>query len=169
MLNWRETAAARVAQEAIDAARQVGAVAVEAHALNTLAMAKCWMGDEAGALSAMDQSARLTERSGDDDAVGRLWVNRVELLFTLCRVEEAAAVARQGCAVLRDIGLGRSNGAYLAGYGSFPLVDLGCWDETRAAPRRRHRPRSIRLVACVAAAITRLVELADRRHRRGRT
>jgi DNA-binding CsgD family transcriptional regulator len=131
MLNWRETAAARVAQEAIDAARQVGAVAVEANALNTLALAKCWLGDEVGALSAMDESARLTERSGDDDNVGRLWVNRVELLFTLCRVEEAAAAARQGCALLRDIGLGRSNGAYLAGYASFPLVELGCWDETR--------------------------------------
>jgi DNA-binding CsgD family transcriptional regulator len=131
MLNWRDTAAAGLAQEAIEAARQVGAIAVEAHALNTLAMAKCWLGDEPGALSAMEESAQLTERSGDDDNVARLWVNRGELLFTLCRVDEAAAVARQGCAVLRDIGLGRSNGAYAAGYGSFPLVELGCWHETR--------------------------------------
>ena len=131
MLNWLDTAAARFAQEAVDVARQVGALAAEAHALNTLALAKCWMGDEPGALSAMEESARVTERGGDDDAVGRLWVNRVELLFTLCRVEEAAAVARQGCAVLRDIGLGRGNGAYLAGYACFPLVDLGCWDEAR--------------------------------------
>jgi hypothetical protein len=96
MLNWLDTAAAQVAQEAIDAARQVEAVAVEANALNTLALAKCWLGDEHGALSAMDESARLTERSGgDDDDVGRLWINRVELLFTLCRVEEAADVARR--------------------------------------------------------------------------
>ena len=36
----------RFAQAAIDVARQVGAVAVEAHALNTLALAKCWMGDD---------------------------------------------------------------------------------------------------------------------------
>jgi DNA-binding NarL/FixJ family response regulator len=131
MLNWLDTAAARFAQEAVDAARQVGAVAVEAHALNTLALAKCWMGDQPGALSAMDESARLTKRSGDEDNVARLWVNRMELLFTLCCVEEAAAVARRGCAVLRDIGLGRANGAYLAGYACFPLVDLGCWDEAR--------------------------------------
>ena len=47
MLNWRDTAAARLAQEAIEAARQVGAIAVEAHALNTLAMAKCWTGRRA--------------------------------------------------------------------------------------------------------------------------
>jgi DNA-binding CsgD family transcriptional regulator/tetratricopeptide (TPR) repeat protein len=134
MLNWRATAADRSAQEAIVAARQVGAVAVEAHAWNTLALAKCWMSDEPAALSAMEESARLTERSGDDDDVGSLWVNRVELLFTLGRVEEAAAVAREGHAVLRDIGLGRSSGAYLAGYGSFPLVDLGYWDEARARP-----------------------------------
>ena len=123
--------AARFAQEAIEAARQVGAVAVEAHALNTLAMAKCWMGDEPGALSAMEESARLTERSDDDENVARLWFNRRELLSTLGRVEEAATVARQGCAVLRDIGLARSLGAYAAGYASFPLVDLGCWDEAR--------------------------------------
>ena len=129
MLNWLDAPAARFAQDAIDAARQVGAVAVEAHALNTLAMAKCWMGDEAGSLAAMDESARLTERSGDDDNVSRLWVNRMELLFTLCHVDEAATVARQGCAALRDIGLARSNGAYMAGYAYFPLVELGCWDE----------------------------------------
>jgi DNA-binding CsgD family transcriptional regulator len=131
MLNWLDVPAARFAQEAIDAARQVGAVAVEAHALNTLALAKCWMGDEPGALWAMDESARLTERSGDADNVARLWINRGELLFTLCRVEEAATAARQGCAVLRDIGLARTNGAYAAGYAYFPLVDLGCWDEAR--------------------------------------
>jgi tetratricopeptide (TPR) repeat protein len=98
MLNWLDAPAAQFAQEAIDAARRVGAVAVEAHALNTLALARCWMGDEPGALSAMDESARLTERSGDADNVARLWVNRVELLFTLCRVDEAATAARQGCA-----------------------------------------------------------------------
>ena len=132
MLNWLDAPAARFAQEALDAARQVGAVVVEAHALNTLAMAKCWMGDEPGALSAMDESARLTERSGDDDNVARLWVNRMELLFTLCQVDEAAAVARQGCALLRDIGLARSNGGYMAGYAYFPLVELGCWDEAHA-------------------------------------
>ena len=132
MLNWLDAPAARFAQEALDAARQVGAVVVEAHALNTLAMAKCWMGDEPGALSAMDESARLTERSGDDDNVARLWVNRMELLFTLCQVDEAAAVARQGCAPLRDIGLARSNGGYMAGYAYFPLVELGCWDEAHA-------------------------------------
>jgi DNA-binding CsgD family transcriptional regulator len=131
MLNWLDSAAARVAQEAIDTARHVGAVSVEAHALNTLAMARCWLGDEPGALSAMDESARLTERSADADNVARLWVNRMELLYTVCRVDEAAAVARQGCAVLRDIGLARANGAYMAGYASFPLVDLGCWDEAR--------------------------------------
>jgi tetratricopeptide (TPR) repeat protein len=131
MLNWLDTVAARLAEEAIDAARQVGAVAVEADALNTLALARCWMGDAPGALSAMEESARLTERSGDDDNVARLWVNRMELLYTLCRVDEAATAARQGCAALRDIGLARTNGAYMAGYACFPLVDLGCWDEAR--------------------------------------
>jgi DNA-binding CsgD family transcriptional regulator len=131
MLNWRSTPAARLAQEAVDAAREVGAVAVEAHALNTLAMARCWIGDETGALSAMEHSARLTERGADADNIARLWINRMELLYTLCRVDEAAAVARQGCAVLRDVGLARTNGAYMAGYAYFPLVDLGCWDEAR--------------------------------------
>ena len=33
--------------------------------------------------------------------------------------------------MLRDIGLARSNGAYMAGYACFPLVDIGCWDEAR--------------------------------------
>ena len=74
MLNWRDTAAAQRAQEAIDAAREVRAPAVEAHALNTLAMAKSWLGERAAALSAMEESARLTERRGDDDNVMRLLV-----------------------------------------------------------------------------------------------
>ncbi len=136
MLNWRDTAAARRAQEAIDAAREVGAVAVEAHALNTLAEAKEFLGYEAAALSLMEQSARLTERSDDDDNVGddnvgRLWTNRVDLLFAVGSIEESAAVARQGRAVLRDRGLARSIGAYADGYGSLALIDLGCWDEAR--------------------------------------
>ena len=131
MLNWWGAAAAQRAQEAIEVAREVGAIAAEAHALNTLSLATCWLGDEPAAVAAMQESARLTERSGDYDNVVRLWVNRSELLFTLDRVEEAAAVARQGCAVLRDIGLARTGGAYAAGYGAFPLVDLGCWSEAR--------------------------------------
>jgi DNA-binding CsgD family transcriptional regulator/tetratricopeptide (TPR) repeat protein len=131
MCNWLHTPAARFAQEAIETAHQVGAVAVEAHALNTLALALSWMDDEPGALSAMEESARLTEQGDDDENVARLWCNRSELLSSLGRLEEAATVARQGDAVLRHIGLARGLGTYAAGYASFPLVDLGCWDEAR--------------------------------------
>jgi DNA-binding CsgD family transcriptional regulator/tetratricopeptide (TPR) repeat protein len=131
MLHWRDTAAARRALEAIDAARRAGAVAVEAHALSTLALAKGYQGDEAAALAAMEQSARLTERTDDDENIWRLSVNRVYLLFGLGHLQEAAAIAPQGRAALRDVGLVPIAGAHFATNESLPLVDLGRWDEAR--------------------------------------
>jgi DNA-binding NarL/FixJ family response regulator len=131
MLHWIDTVAAQRAAEAIDVARQVGAVAAEAHALNTLAIEKGWMGDEAAALVAMDESARLSERSGDDENIARLWVNHTDLLLSLGDLETAASVARQGYGALRERGLARSHGAFASGYGSLPLIDLGFWSEAR--------------------------------------
>jgi DNA-binding CsgD family transcriptional regulator len=131
MLHWIDTAAAQRAEEAIDVARRVGAVAAEAHALNTLAVEKGWMGEEAAALDAMAESARLSERSGDDENIARLWVNHTDLLLSLGDLEAAASVGRQGYRVLRDRGLARSHGAFAGGYGSLPLIDLGFWSEAR--------------------------------------
>ncbi len=131
-VRWHSQAAAQRAQEAIDAARQTGAVAVEAHALHTLALALGSTGDEAGALSAMAESEQLTERSNDDLNVARLWTNRVYQLFGFGHLEAAAAAAQRGrepCCV--DLGLGRGPGAHLATNESLALVDLGRWDEAR--------------------------------------
>jgi DNA-binding CsgD family transcriptional regulator len=131
MLHWLDEAALQRALQAIDAARRAEAVAVEAHALSTLALAKGYQGDEPGALAAMEQSARLTERTRDDENIWRLWVNRVYLLVGLGRLEEAAALAPQGRAELRDVGLVPIAGAHFATNASLPLVDLGRWDEAR--------------------------------------
>ena len=131
MLHWHDRAAADRAQEAIDAARQAGAVAVEAHAWNTLSSALTGQGDEAAALGAMDESARLTERSDDDINIARLWTNRVYHRFGFGHLEAAVADARKAGAVLRDLGLGRGPGAHLATNESLALVDLGRWDQAR--------------------------------------
>ena len=131
MLHWHDREAEQRAQEAIDAAHQSGAVAVEAHASNTLSSALLGQGDEAGALRAMDESARLTERSDDDVNVARLCTNRVYHQFGFGHLEAAVAHAQHGRAVLRDLGLGRGPGAHLATNESLALVDLGRWDEAR--------------------------------------
>ena len=131
MLHWIDTAAAQRAEEAIDVARQVGAVAAEAHALNTLAIELGVQGDEAAALQAMEESARLSERSGDDENIARLWNNHTNLLLCLGDLETAASVAGQGAGVLRDRGLGR-NFALSEIYGALPLIELGYWSEARA-------------------------------------
>jgi DNA-binding CsgD family transcriptional regulator len=98
----------------------------------TLAMVCAAQGDEAAALSAMDESARLTERSGDDENLLRLWHNRVYWLFALGHLEAAAAAAAQARAVMRQVGQER---ALLATSGtvneSSVLVDLGRFDEAR--------------------------------------
>ncbi len=131
MLHWHDQEAEQRAREAIDAARRTGAVAVEAHAFNTLSSALGGQGDVAAALSAMDESARLTERGDDEYNVTRLWTNRVYHSFGFGHLETAVALAEQAGAVLRDLGLGRGSGAHLATNGSLALVDLGRWDEAR--------------------------------------
>jgi DNA-binding CsgD family transcriptional regulator len=132
MQHWRDTAAAQRAQDAVDAARRVGAVAVEAHALCTLALAQGYLGDEGAALSAMDESARLIEHSRDDDNLWRLWVNRLWLLVTLGHIEAAAVVASRGHAAMRDLGLLRSAGAHFCVNHALALVDLGHWEQAKA-------------------------------------
>ena len=131
MLHWHDQEAKQRAQEAIDAAHQSGAVTVAAHALNTLSSALVGQGDEAGALRTLDESARLTEHSGDDVNVARLCTNRVYHQFGFGHLEAAVAHAQHGRAVLRDLGLGRGPGAHLVTNESLALVDLGRWDEAR--------------------------------------
>ncbi len=131
-LMWLDDRASARAREAIAVARDVGAVAVQAHALTTLAVAEGHRGDEREALAALDEAARLTRGTADDENIWRLWVNQAYVLFGLGRLEAAAAAVPQGRAVLRDLGLQRSAGPHAATNEALPLVDLGRWDEARA-------------------------------------
>jgi DNA-binding CsgD family transcriptional regulator/tetratricopeptide (TPR) repeat protein len=131
-LNWLDAAAGKRAQEAIDEARRVGAVTVEAHAMITMAVVRSSQGDEAAALAAIEESARLTERSGDDESLLRLWLNRVYWYFAVGRLGAAAEAASQGCAVMRQVGQERALLATSATVNeSSVLVDLGRFDEAR--------------------------------------
>ena len=121
--------AAERAREAIDVARQVGAITVEANALTTLADAEASLGDEAAALTAFGDAARLTEVEGDVENTSRLWVNRTYALFGLGLIEDAAAVPPEARAAMREVGLERS--AIWIGNEALPLIDLGRWDEAR--------------------------------------
>jgi DNA-binding CsgD family transcriptional regulator/tetratricopeptide (TPR) repeat protein len=121
--------AAERAREAIDVARQVGATAVEADALTTLADAEASLGYEAAALTGFEDAARLTEVEGDIENTSRLWVNRIYALFGLGLIEEAAAVPPEAQAAMREVGQERS--AIWIGNRALPLLDLGRWDEAR--------------------------------------
>ncbi len=121
--------AAERAREAIDVARQVGAITVEANTLTTLADAEASLGDEAAALTAFGDAARLTEVEGDVENTSRLWVNRTYALFGLGLIEDAAAVPPEARAAMREVGLERS--AIWIGNEALPLIDLGRWDEAR--------------------------------------
>ena len=121
--------AAERAREAIDMARRVGATTVEANALATLGAAEADRGDEAAALAAFEDAARLPEVEGDTEATSRLWVNRAYALFGLGFIEDAALVAAETSAAAREVGLGP--GALEIVNEALPLIDLGRWDEAR--------------------------------------
>ena len=132
-LNWLDAAAGKRAQEAIDEARRAGAVTVEAHALITMATVALARGDEAAALSALDEAARLIERGEDDENLARLSHNRVYHLLAMGRLEAAAHAATQDRVAMREIGLERSLLATSATANeSEVLVDLGRFDDARA-------------------------------------
>jgi DNA-binding CsgD family transcriptional regulator/tetratricopeptide (TPR) repeat protein len=129
MLCARSAEAQARCEEAIAIAAEVGAPAVETHALNTMIplLAEREAFDEAIATTskalAMGTDMSLVEE------IGRSYVNGSDVLDQVGRIEESIALAREGIGRVRELGADRGFGDFLRGEVAARLLRLARWDE----------------------------------------
>jgi DNA-binding CsgD family transcriptional regulator len=115
-------------EQAISVARQVGARAEEAHALNTQGGNLAFLGDRSTGIAYLRESLRMTEELGDIDGLARAYVNLSEMVDQDGRVEEAVDIALKGAARADELGM-RDWKALLEGEVATRLLILGRLDE----------------------------------------
>jgi DNA-binding CsgD family transcriptional regulator/tetratricopeptide (TPR) repeat protein len=119
----------RVAGEAIEMARTVGAVGEVALSLGVLGWDLAATGDVEGGLARFTEGRRLAETLGAVEAIAMGITNHVALLDRVGRSEEALASALAGYESVRALGVGRTYGGVLLGYAAKAQLALGRWDE----------------------------------------
>jgi DNA-binding CsgD family transcriptional regulator len=134
LLNAGEFAASHaVAEEALALVREVGPAAEEARLLATRGFALAYLDDSAAGSAALIEALAVAERAGGPADVARAYLNRAELLSgPLNEMERGIAVAREGLARVRALGLARSAGVGLLSLVANGLFRLGRWDEAVA-------------------------------------
>jgi len=120
-------------EQAIAAARAVGARAEEGHAINTLGIVRAYAGRHEEGIALMRTALEIAEEVGDPDDLNRAYSNLCHVLFLSGRLEECAAVTIDGMA--RGVALGgvRLNAAALNSADA--LMRLGRWEEAETLIR----------------------------------
>jgi predicted ATPase len=126
-------AARRVAQSAVDAAREAGDGELEADALITLGTAEAYVGDVDRALAALRAGLERAGELGIHQTALRGYINESDVLELAGRHAEAVETAEQGIALATRVGLNRTYGAYLTGNLIDSLLRLGRWDDADRA------------------------------------
>jgi DNA-binding CsgD family transcriptional regulator len=130
MLSGRFRASRDQAEAALAIAQEAGALLEEAQILATLGFDLAFLGDSASGVSALERAQVIAEELGNPDDIGRAYLNRAEMLSgPLNRLSEAAAVAAQGVARVRQLGLERTYGVALQAIAVNTLFRLGRWRE----------------------------------------
>jgi DNA-binding CsgD family transcriptional regulator/tetratricopeptide (TPR) repeat protein len=138
MVSLRFHESDRYGQQALTMAREVGARAVECHALNNLGAILASRGDERG-FALLREARAIAEELGASDEVMRSYHNEVGRLDDLARFDEAIEVGLAGLERARVLGAGRQSTAGLSHQVAIGALYAGRWqlaDEVlRAAPR----------------------------------
>jgi DNA-binding CsgD family transcriptional regulator/tetratricopeptide (TPR) repeat protein len=134
LLHAGEFAASRaVAHDALALVRKVGPAGEEARVLATLGFGLAYLEDTAAGSAALAEALAVAERVGGPADVARAYLNLAELLSgPLNEMERGIAVAREGLARVRALGLARSAGVGLLSLVANGLFRLGRWDEASA-------------------------------------
>ena len=153
MLRGRTAESLHYCEQAIAVARQVGARAEEAHALNTQGVNLGVLGDRRTGIDHLRESLRMTEELGDLDGLARAYVNLSEAVDQDGRIEEVVELGLAGAARAGELGM-RDWRLLLQGEAATRLFKLGRLDEadrlTEAALELR--PSMAKLAQCAARA-----------------
>ena len=124
-------------QQALELAREVGARAVECHALNNLGAIHASRGDDGG-FAQLREARAIAEELGASDEIMRSYHNEVGRLDDLARFNEAIEVGLEGLERARVLGAERQSAAGLSHLVAIGALYAGRWqlaDEVlRAAP-----------------------------------
>jgi DNA-binding CsgD family transcriptional regulator len=129
MLRSLHLSARCYAEQAITVAREVGAPAEEAHALNTLGCSLAVLGHDTEGIGLLEQALAMTRQTGDEAEVGRCLINLTENLAIARRCEEAVRAGDAGAAEADRLGLAAVHGPVILGGGLLARYLLGRWDE----------------------------------------
>ena len=116
-------------EEAIDIARHVGAPAVEAHALNTIAANLTNQGDPDRAVEATARARQIATERGLVEELGRSYVNGSDALDEAGRTEQSIALALEGIEAMAALGADRLFGDFLRGEVVGRLFRVARWSE----------------------------------------
>jgi DNA-binding CsgD family transcriptional regulator/tetratricopeptide (TPR) repeat protein len=123
MLAGRTRDAVGHAEQALSAARMVGARAEEGHALDIL-------GSCTGEVGLLEEARRIAEEVGNAEGVVRADLNLGSTLADCGRLRDALDVLRRGMAAARELGLERAMGSVVAAALAVTLFQLGDWEES---------------------------------------
>jgi DNA-binding CsgD family transcriptional regulator/tetratricopeptide (TPR) repeat protein len=127
-LTWQDRQAIRYCEEAIAVAREAGARAEEARALDLLGA--CLDHDDPDrAINLHRQARRIAEEVGDAETVVTTYMNLSHVLGAAGRDHEALQDAQEGYQRARQLGLERAIGSYVAANLAKGLLEAGRWEE----------------------------------------
>jgi DNA-binding CsgD family transcriptional regulator/tetratricopeptide (TPR) repeat protein len=137
MIDGRFEESAELAETARSTAEAAGpdGLAARAHAIDTLAVDRGYMGEIDRGLGLLDEAMEIARRVGRLDEVMRCYANRTTLLDLDLRREEALAVVKEGIDEAARSGLALTYGAFLRGNAADILFQLGRWGEAEAECR----------------------------------
>lgn len=114
-----------LAIEAVELARERGAVGAQLHGLVTLGVAEVAGGDVAAGLARLRDARDRAVAAGEVDAAGRAWTDLADFLEGEACLRESLAAARWET----EHGQGRGIGLWTRCIASLALHELGRWDE----------------------------------------
>ncbi|MDX6720078.1 MAG: hypothetical protein QOJ63_2332, partial [Solirubrobacteraceae bacterium] len=129
MLAGRHAESLDRCNEAVAIARQVGAAAAEANALNSICPNLTAAGEYDRAVEATAQARAIARRLPDVDEIARSYVNGSDALERAGRMEASIALAREGIEVARELGADRSYGDFLRAEVAGRLIRAARWQE----------------------------------------
>jgi ATP/maltotriose-dependent transcriptional regulator MalT len=119
----------QLAEEAVDMARAVGAVAEEGIALNPTGLALAVTGRTEEAVKALREATEIARAAGHLEDLHRSYANLAFALESTGRLEEALDVAMESIEHGRRLGLPVIGGGLLHADVAILLQELGRWDE----------------------------------------
>lgn len=125
LLSARFARAKLLAQDAIAAARTVAARHEELDALITLFTAEGALGESEEAIKLMELAHRLTVELRDPHLLSRFFSNSTYLLHVIGRYDAVHEMAREGVALLQDVGVSRDTQLYVRANAAEALLALG--------------------------------------------